>query len=155
MESALTITSSLSNGLNDMSYYVVLVTFIGIVILAPLSLPIIVIVLVKVLLDDPYKVLIVVPVKLIDVPITVLDTLVPSVVAAFNLSASAVFIPTPVKLESNLTSAIVTVYPLDSKACEVPKKFKVWGVIVKAAPCCRVIDAYPACMIGSLGVPLG
>ena len=98
---------------------------IGIVILAPLSLPTIVIVLVSTLLEEPYNVLMVVPVKLIDVPITVLETLVPKVVVAFSLSDSAELIPTPVKLESNLTSAIDTVYPLDSNACDVPKKFNV------------------------------
>ena len=59
--------------------------------------------------NEPNNVLIVVPVKLIDVPITVLETFVPSVVVVFNLSASAVLIPTPVKLDNNLTSAIVTV----------------------------------------------
>ena len=83
--------------------------FIGIVILAPLSLPINVNVLVRTLLEEPYNVLIVVPVRFIDVPITVLDTLVPSEVVWFNLSASAELMPTPVKLERSLTSAIVAV----------------------------------------------
>ena len=43
----------------------------------------------------PNKVLTVVPVRLIEVPITVLETLVPKVVVEFNLSASSVLIPTP------------------------------------------------------------
>ena len=84
---------------------------IGTVTLAPLSLPIIVTVLVKVVAAAPNKVLTVVPVKFIDVPITVFDTLVPKVVVVLSLSASAVLIPTPEKLDNILTSAIVTVYP--------------------------------------------
>ena len=56
---------------------------------------------------DPYRVFTVVPVMLIDVPITAFDTFVPNVVLEFNLSASDDVIPTPVKFVSNLTSAIV------------------------------------------------
>ena len=72
------------------------VIVIGIVTLAPLSLPIKVMVVCKVVLLAPNKVLTVVAVKLIEVPITVLETLVPNVDVVFNLSASSVLIPTPV-----------------------------------------------------------
>ena len=59
--------------------------------------------------------------RLTDVPNTVLDTLVPIVVEAFNLSASSVLIPTPVKVLSVLTSAIVAVYPYVSKIEVAPR----------------------------------
>ena len=81
---------------------------IGIVTLAPESLPIIWRVVWSLVLL-PNNVLTVVALKLIEVPITVLDTFVPIVWVSFNVSASSVFIPTPVKLESTLTSAIVAV----------------------------------------------
>jgi hypothetical protein len=58
---------------------------------------------------------------LIEVPITVLETLVPIVCVEFNVSASSVLIPTPVKLESTLTSAIVAVYPPLSKVEVAPR----------------------------------
>lgn len=54
---------------------------------------------------------IVVEVKLIEVPITVLETFVPIVVPVFNLIASSELIPTPLNVLSTLTSAIVAVYP--------------------------------------------
>ena len=59
---------------------------------------------------------IVVPVRLIDVPITALDTLVPSVVVELSLSASDYVIPTPVKFDNSLTSEIVAEYPFVSNA---------------------------------------
>ena len=65
---------------------------------------------------DPNNVLIVVALKLICVPITVLDTFVPIVVVelAFADVAASVLIPTPLKLDNNLISAIVAAYPLVS-----------------------------------------
>jgi hypothetical protein len=57
--------------------------FTGMVILAPESLPVMVRVVYKVVLD-PNKVLTVVAVRFIEVPITVLLTLVPTVVTVFN-----------------------------------------------------------------------
>jgi hypothetical protein len=51
----------------------------------------------------------VVAVKLIDVPITVLETLVPIVVPVFNLIASSELTPTPLNEFNTLTSAIVAV----------------------------------------------
>ena len=65
--------------------------------------------------------MIAVAVKLIEVPITVLDILVPTVVVLFSLSASSVLIPTPVNELSTLVSAIVAVYPLASKLVVAPK----------------------------------
>ncbi len=65
--------------------------------------------------------MIAVAVKLIEVPITVLDTLVPTVVVLFNLSASSVLIPTPAKELNTLVSAIVAVYPFASKLVVAPK----------------------------------
>jgi len=47
--------------------------------------------------------------RLIDVPITVLETLVPIVVPVLSLSASPVFIPTQLKEFKALISAIVAV----------------------------------------------
>ena len=92
----------------------------GMVTLAPESLPIIVIVVCNVEFV-PNNVLTVVAVKLIEVPITVLDTLVPKVVVEFKAVASGVFIPTPLNEFSTLASAIVAVYPEDSNACEDPR----------------------------------
>tara|TARA_B100000925_G_C21824451_1_gene394361 strand:+ start:541 stop:741 length:201 start_codon:yes stop_codon:yes gene_type:complete len=66
-----------------MAYYVaVLLTVIGIVILAPLSNPTTVKVVLIVVLE-PNKVFTVVALRLICEPITVLETLVPNVVVAF------------------------------------------------------------------------
>ena len=80
----------------------------GTVILAPESLPTTVIVVCNLFLV-PNKVLTVVAVKFIEVPITVLDTLVPSVVVELSFSASSVLIPTPVYELSTLASAIIAV----------------------------------------------
>ena len=80
----------------------------GTVILAPESLPTTVIVVCNLFLV-PNKVLTVVAVKFTDVPITVLDTLVPSVVVELSFSASSVLIPTPVYELSTLASAIIAV----------------------------------------------
>jgi hypothetical protein len=66
----------------------------GIVNLAPESLPVIVNIVFKVF-AVPNKVLTVVAVRLIVVPITVLDTFVPTVEVEFNVAASVVFIPVP------------------------------------------------------------
>ena len=85
----------------------------GIVILAPLSSPITVKVVLNVVLL-PNKVFTVVAVKLIWVPITVLETLVPNVVVELALVAASVLIPTPLKVFNSLTSAIVAEYPLVS-----------------------------------------
>ena len=65
---------------------------------------------------DPNNVLIVVALKLICVPITVLDTFVPIVVVELEFAdvAASVLIPTPLKLDNNLISAIVAAYPLVS-----------------------------------------
>ena len=90
------------------------------VTLAPESLPIIVIVVCNVVLS-PNNVLTVVAVKLIEVPITVLETFVPSVVVEFNAVASGVFTPTQLNEFNTLASAIVAVYPEDSNACEDPR----------------------------------
>ena len=60
--------------------------------------------------------LIVVPVRLIEVPITVLETFVPRVVVEFNAAASGVLIPTPLYVFKTLASAIVATYPADSNA---------------------------------------
>ena len=70
----------------------------GTVNLAPESLPVTVKIVFNVF-DAPNNVLTVVAVKLIVVPITVLDTFVPTVVVAFKLVAVAVFTPTPSKLD--------------------------------------------------------
>ena len=69
----------------------------------------------------PNNVLTDVAVKLIEVPITVLETFVPIVVDVFNFSASSVVTPTPVKVFSTLISAIVAVYPSVSKIEVDPK----------------------------------
>ena len=92
----------------------------GIVILAPESLPVTVKIVLRVA-AVPNKVLTVVAVKLIVVPITVLDTLAPIVEVVFNCWASVVFTPTPSKLDSVLESPIVAVYPLASNVESVPK----------------------------------
>jgi hypothetical protein len=92
----------------------------GIVTLAPESLPIIVIVVCSDVFV-PNNVLTVVAVKLIEVPITVLDTFVPRVVVEFNLSASAVFTPTPLNEFKTLASAMVATYPPASKVCAAPR----------------------------------
>ena len=57
----------------------------------------------------------------IDVPITVLDTLVPRVVVELSLSASGVLTPTPLYVWSTLASAIVATYPPASKVWDEPK----------------------------------
>jgi hypothetical protein len=80
----------------------------GIVNLAPESLPVTVKIVFNVF-DVPNNVLTVVAVKLIVVPITVLDTFVPTVEVVFKLAAVEVFTPTPSKLESVLESPIVAV----------------------------------------------
>jgi len=67
---------------------------IGIVNLAPESLPVTVKIVFKVF-EVPNSVLTVVDVKLIVVPITVLDTFVPTVEVEFNAAASVVFTPVP------------------------------------------------------------
>ena len=86
-------------------YWVTLVTTIGTLILAPESLPITVNVVYRV--DwEPNNELTVVAVILIVVPTIVLLTFVPIVEVEFKACASAVLIPTPVKLEVNLTSPI-------------------------------------------------
>ena len=87
----------------------------GIVDLAPLSNPITVKVVNNVELL-PNNVLIVVALKLICVPITVDETLVPTVVVEveFCAVAAAELIPTPSKVAIVLTSAIVATYPLVS-----------------------------------------
>ena len=92
----------------------------GMLSLAPEPLPITVMVVCSCVLL-PNSVFNEVAVKLTVVPITVLDTLVPIVVEAFNLSASSVFIPTPVNEFKTLTSAIVAVYPSFSKIVVAPK----------------------------------
>jgi len=97
-----------------------LIIVTGIVILAPESLPTKVSVVCSWVLL-PNKVLTVVAVRLIEVPITVLETLVPAVVTELSLSASSVFTPTPEKLDTTLTSAIVAVYPAASKVEVAPK----------------------------------
>jgi hypothetical protein len=56
-------------------------------------------------------VLTVVAVRLIEVPITVLETFVPRVVVEFSAAASGVLIPTPLNEFNTLASAIVAVYP--------------------------------------------
>ena len=78
--------------------------------LAPESLPMTVIVVCNCVLS-PNNVLTVVPVKLIEVPTTALDTFVPRVVVEFNAAASVVFIPTPLNVDNTLASAIVAIYP--------------------------------------------
>ena len=75
--------------------------------LAPESLPTSVKVVVSLVAEVPNRVLIVVAVRLIVAPITVLLTLVPMVDDVFNAVASAVLMPVPVKLDSSLTSPIV------------------------------------------------
>ena len=90
------------------NYVVVLVTVTGIVILAPLSLPTICKVVLSEVLE-PNNESIVVAVKLIVVPTTVLDTLVPIVWVEFKFWACSVLIPTPLNSLNNLTSAIVAV----------------------------------------------
>jgi hypothetical protein len=92
----------------------------GIVNLAPEPLPITVSVVCSCVLV-PNNVLTDVAVKLIVVPITVLDTLVPIVEVELSLSASCVLIPTPLKEFNTLTSAIVAVYPSFSKIVVAPK----------------------------------
>ena len=90
------------------------------VTLAPLSLPI----TVKVVYNEvlvPNKVFIVVAVKLIVVPFTVLLKLVPIVSIEFKFKTSDVFIPIPVKLDKTLESAIVHTYPLFSNVFVTPK----------------------------------
>ena len=120
-DSALIVISSVSNLLNDILYYCVTCIIVtGMVTLAPESLPIIVIVVCNCVFV-PNNVLTVVAVKLIEVPITVLETFVPSVVVEFNAVASGVFTPTPLNEFNTLASAIVAVYPEDSNACEDPR----------------------------------
>ena len=88
--------------------------------LAPDPLPITVIVVLRDVVE-PNRVLIDVATKLIDVPSTVLDTFVPTVVDVFNLSASSVLTPTPVKALRTLTSAMVAVYPSVSNTVVAPR----------------------------------
>jgi hypothetical protein len=114
-ESALITKSVVSNAVKDIYilfyYYLESLIFTGTVILAPESLPITVRVVVM-YVADPKRDLTVVAVIFRDVPITVLDTLVPIVVfVLLRLVASAVFIPTPVKRDIVLTSPIIKRYP--------------------------------------------
>ena len=83
---------------------------IGTCNLAPLSLPTTVIVAYNAVLV-PNNVLTVVALRLIVVPTTVADTLVPNVVVelTFNASVEGVSIPTPSKVDNNLTSEMVEV----------------------------------------------
>jgi len=97
-----------------------LIMFTGIVILAPESLPITVIVVDNWDVVVPNKVFTVVPVKVNEVPRTDLLNLVPIVVLA-SVAGVADVIPAPLNAESNLISAIVAVYPLDSKVEVAPK----------------------------------
>ncbi len=63
----------------------------------------------------------VVAVMLIVVPITVLDTFVPSVVVEFKAVALGVLIPTPLNTLIVLTSDIVAVYPEASNTVLLPR----------------------------------
>ena len=65
----------------------------------------------------------VVAVILIEVPITVLETLVPTVVVpvVFRAVALGVLIPTPLNADIVLTSPIVATYPDCSKVEVAPK----------------------------------
>ena len=83
---------------------------IGTCNLAPLSLPTTVIVAYNAVLA-PNNVLTVVALRLIVVPITVADTLVPNVVVelTFKASVESVSIPTPSNVDNNLTSEMVAV----------------------------------------------
>ena len=92
----------------------------GIVNLAPESLPVKVNIVFKVF-EVPNKVLTVVAVILIVVPITVLDTFVPTVEVEFNVAASVVFTPVPWKTDNTLESPIVAVYPDASNDVSAPK----------------------------------
>ena len=99
---------------------VIFVILIGIVNLAPESLPVTVKIVFKVE-ALPNSVFTVVAVKLIVVPITVLDTLVPIVWVAFKTATSEVLTPTPSKLAKVLESPIVATYPEASNVELVPK----------------------------------
>jgi len=94
--------------------------FTGIVILAPESLPITVIVVDNWVAEVPNKVLTVVPVNVNEVPRTDLLNLVPVVVLASVAGVVAVT-PTPLKSDNNLISEIVAVYPLASNVEVAPK----------------------------------
>ena len=93
---------------------------IGIVNLAPESLPVTVNIVFNVF-DVPNSVFTVVAVKLIVVPITVLDTFVPIVEVEFKVAASVEFIPVPSKVDNTLESPIVAVYPEDSNVVFAPR----------------------------------
>ena len=81
-----------------------------VVSLAPESRPTIVII-VDIEVAVPKRDNTVVGTKLQLRPITVLDTLVPTVTVPFKAVASAVFIPCPVNTDANLESPMVNVYP--------------------------------------------
>jgi hypothetical protein len=94
---------------------------IGMVILAPLSLPITVIVVANVVNEEPNNVLTVVPVKVNEVPISDLDNTAPVVVFNSGWPTVVVVIPVPVNDDSNLISEIVATYPLASNVEVAPK----------------------------------
>ena len=92
---------------DTISYYVVVLLIVtGIVILAPLSNP----TTVKVVVKEvwlPNNVFTVVALKLICEPITVLDTFVPKVDCVFWIVDASVLIPKPLYSDNKRTSAIV------------------------------------------------
>jgi hypothetical protein len=95
--------------------------FNGIVILAPLSLPITVSVVVKVDKLVPNKVLIVVPVIVNEVPIWLDDNTAPEVVFKSVIPGVVTVIPVPANEDNNLESETVTIYPFASNVLVAPK----------------------------------
>jgi hypothetical protein len=95
--------------------------FKGMVILAPLSLPITVMVVVNVVKLVPNKVLIVVPVIVNEVPIWLDDNTAPEVVFKPVIPGVVTVIPVPANEDNNLESETVTIYPLASNVLVAPK----------------------------------
>jgi hypothetical protein len=95
--------------------------FKGIVILAPLSLPITVSVVVNVDKLVPNKVLIVVPVIVNEVPIWLDDNTAPEVVFKPVIPGVVTVMPVPANEDNNLESEIVTIYPFVSNVLVAPK----------------------------------
>jgi hypothetical protein len=95
--------------------------FNGIVILAPLSLPITVMVVVRVVKLVPNKVLIVVPVIENEVPIWLDDNTAPEVVFRSVIPGVVIVMPVPANEDNNLESETVTIYPFASNVLVAPK----------------------------------
>jgi hypothetical protein len=98
-----------------------LVTVKGIDILAPESLPVTVIVVLKLVVEVPNNVSIVVPTKVNDVPIAVLLICVPVLLFTSDTPKFEVSIPMPVNVDNNLASPTVITYPLGSKVDVAPR----------------------------------